>query len=133
MSDLKHMIDKGVTEFYLEVDIDTIKNSLSEDGFDIANLDNRISKFSKKLKFNYNALATKSKIDNLMEIIVTKFQKAIDENIEKPISTLKGLIEDKQLSVQFRNLEKLNEEEIKEIIKGKNLLDLLDELDEEVD
>jgi hypothetical protein len=133
MSDLKHRIDKGITEFYLDVDIDIIKESLSEDGFDIANLDNQISKFSKKLKFNYQALATKNKIDNLLEIIVAKFQTAIEKNIEKPISTLKGMIEEKELSVQFRNLEKLNEDEIKEIIKGKNLVDLLDELDDEVD
>ncbi len=133
MSDLKHRIDKGITEFYLDADIDIIKDSLSENGFDIANLDNKISKFSKRLKFNYQALATKSKIDNLLDIIVTKFQTAIEKNIEKPISTLREMIEEKELSVQFRNLEKLNEEEIKEIIKGKNLVDLLDELDDEVD
>lgn len=46
---------------------------------------------------------------------------------------MKRLIEDKELSVQFRNLDKLTEEEIKEIIKGKNLVDLMDELDGETD
>lgn len=133
MSDLKHIIDKGITEFYLDVDIDIIKDSLCENGYDIVNLDKKISKFSKKLKFNCQALATKEKIDNLLEIIVDKFQTAIEKNIEKPISTLRGMIEEKELSVQFRNLEKLNDEEIKEIIKGKNLVDLLDELDDEID
>ncbi len=33
------------------------------------------------------------------------------------------------MSVQFRNLDKLTPDEIKEIIKGKNLVDLMDELD----
>ena len=51
----------------------------------------------------------------------------------KPIASLKKLIEAKELSVQFRNLDKLTEEEIKEIIKGKNLVDLMDELDGETD
>ena len=47
------------------------------------------------------------------------------------MSTLMGMIESKQMQVQFRNLDKLTPEEIKEIIKGKNLVDLMDELDEE--
>ncbi|MFS4493905.1 hypothetical protein [Maribacter sp. 2308TA10-17] len=131
MSNLKNKIDNSIIEFYLNVDIGIIKDSLKEDGCDIDILDKKISQFSKRLKFNYKAIEAKEKSENLMELIIGKFQNAIEKNIDKPIATLKKLIEEKELSVQFRNLEKLSEDEIKEIIKGKNLVDLMDELDDE--
>lgn len=131
MSNLKNKIDNSIIEFYLNVDINVIKDSLKEDGFDIDILDKKISQFSKRLKFNHKAIEAKEKSENLMDLIIGKFQDAIEKNIDKPIAALKRLIEEKELSVQFRNLEKLSEDEIKEIIKGKNLVDLLDELDDE--
>jgi len=133
MSKLKNNIDKGITEFYLNLDVNIIKESLKDDGVDVLKEDEKISKFSKRIKFMNKAIAVKEKTDNLLDIIVSKFQKAIEKNIDRPIASLKKLIEDKELSVQFRNLDKLTEEEIKEIIKGKNLVDLMDELDEEID
>ncbi|MFA5296968.1 MAG: hypothetical protein WC389_02030 [Lutibacter sp.] len=133
MSKLKNNIDKGITEFYLNLDVNIIKESLKDDGVDVLKEDEKISKFSKRIKFMNKAIAVKEKTDNLLDIIVSKFQEAIEKNIDRPIASLKKLIEDKELSVQFRNLDKLTEEEIKEIIKGKNLVDLMDELDEEID
>lgn len=56
---------------------------------------------------------------------------AISENLEKPIAYLKGLILGNRLGVQYRNLDKLGIEEIKDIIKDQNLLELLEMLDEE--
>jgi len=133
MGKLKHNIDKGITEFYLNLDVNIIKESLKNDGVDVLNEDEKISKFSKRIKFMNKAIILKEKTDSLLEKQVSKFQEAIDKNIDKPIASLKRLIEDKELSVQFRNLDKLTEEEIKEIIKGKNLVDLMDELDGEID
>lgn len=133
MDKFKNNIDKGLTEFYLNLDVNIIKESLKEDGVDVLKEDEKISKFSKRIKFLNKAISVKEKTDNLLDIIVSKFQEAIEKNIDRPIASLKKLIEDKELSVQFRNLDKLTEEEIKEILKGKNLVDLMDELDEEID
>tara|TARA_R110001592_G_scaffold3510_5_gene19603 strand:- start:2046 stop:2447 length:402 start_codon:yes stop_codon:yes gene_type:complete len=133
MGKLKQNIDKGITEFYLNLDVNIIKESLKNDGVDVTKEDEKISKFSKRIKFMNKAILVKEKTDSLLEIIVSKFQEAIDKNIDKPIASLRKLIEAKELSVQFRNLDKLTEEEIKEIIKGKNLVDLMDELDDKID
>lgn len=133
MSKIKNNIDKGITEFYLNLDIDIIKESLKDDGVDVLQEDEKISKFSKRIKFMNKAIIVKEKTDYLLDTIVAKFQDAIEKNIDKPIASLKKIIEAKELSVQFRNLDKLTEEEIKEIIKGKNLVDLMDELDGETD
>lgn len=133
MSKLKKSIDKGITEFYLNLDVDIIRESLKDDGVDVSKEDEKISKFSKRIRFMNKAIIVKEKTDSLLDTIVSKFQDAIEKNIDKPIASLKKLIEEKELSVQFRNLDKLTEEEIKEIIKGKNLVDLMDELDGEID
>jgi len=133
MSNLKRSIDRGITEFYLSVDIDIIKQSLEDEDYNIDELDKKISQFSKRVKFNYKAIAAKESIAKRLDIISKKFMDAIEKNIEKPIATLNALIEEKELSVRFRNLDKLTEEEIKEIIRGKNLVDLMDELDEATD
>ena len=133
MSKLKKSIDKGITEFYLNLDVDIIRESLKDDGVDVSKEDEKISKFSKRIRFMNKAIIIKEKTDSLLDTIVSKFQDAIEKNIDKPIASLKKLIEEKELSVQFRNLDKLTEEEIKEIIKGKNLVDLMDELDGEID
>jgi len=131
MSNLKNKIDKGITEFYLNSDIELIKKSLEEDGVDVAKESTEISNFLKRLKFTQTAVATQENDQALIERIVEKFQDAINKNIEKPIATLISLVETNQMSVQFRNLDKLTPDEIKEIIKGKNLVDLMDELDNE--
>ena len=130
MGKLKQNIDKGITEFYLNLDVNIIKDSLKNDGIDVLKEDQQISKFSKRIKFTNKAIIVEEKTDSLLETIVSKFQEAIDKNIDKPIASLRKLIESKELSVQFRNLDKLTEGEIKEIIKGKNLVDLMDELDD---
>ena len=131
MSNLKNKIDKGITEFYLNSDIELIKKSLEEEGVDVAKESAEISNFLKRLKFTQTAIVTQESHQALLDRIVEKFQDAIYRNIDKPIATLINLVETKQMSVQFRNLDKLTPEEIKEIIKGKNLVDLMDELDNE--
>lgn len=131
MSDLKNKIDKGITEFYLNSDIDLIKKSLIDEGVNLESESAEISKFVKRLKFTKSAVAVKESNKLLLDRIIEKFQDAINKNVEKPIATLMGMIESKEMRVQFRNLDKLTPEEIKEIIKGKNLVDLMDELDEE--
>lgn len=131
MSNLENKIDKGITEFYLNSDIELIKKSLEEEGVDVAKESAEISNFLKRLKFTQTAIVTQENHQALLDRIVEKFQDAINRNIEKPIATLINLVETKQMSVQFRNLDKLTPEEIKEIIKGKNLVDLMDELDNE--
>ncbi len=131
MGNLKDNIDKGITEFYLNSDIELIKKSLEDDGVDVNKEDIEITRFLKQMKFKHTALVAHKNNQALIDKLVEKFQDAINRNIEKPISTLKHLVEKKQMSVQFRNLDKLNADEIREIIKGKNLVDLMDEIDDD--
>ena len=76
-------------------------------------------------------IINKQKDTNLLERASLLLQKAIEENIDKPVNYLKNLIQNNQFQVQYRNLENLNIDEIKEIIKDQNLLELLENLENE--
>lgn len=131
MGDLNEKVQKGITEFYINSDINLLKKSLEEEGVDIDNERKHISNFLNRTKFIETAKMKQQHHHSLVNTIIEKFQDAINNNVEKPIATLKNLIETKQMSVQFRNLNKLTPEEIKEIIKGKNLVNLMDKLENE--
>jgi len=67
--------------------------------------------------------------DYLLSLAV-KFQEAILLNIEKPVSMLKQMISQNTSLALYRNLDQLSKEDIIEIIKEKNLVELLEQLDE---
>ena len=129
MSKLKDIIEEGSIEMYLNTDISIIKRSLQEEGVDIEKEGKQIEQFVKRIKFTNKAQAHSKKTTELINKLVTQFSEGIERDLEKPIATIKRLIAEKEMQVQFRNLDNLTPEEIKEIIKGKNLVDLMDELD----
>jgi hypothetical protein len=61
--------------------------------------------------------------------IAKKFQEAILLNVEKPISFLKQIIQQNPSFALYRNLDKLSKEDIVEIIKDKNLIELLEQME----
>jgi hypothetical protein len=50
---------------------------------------------------------------------------------EKPINYFMGLIKNNQFAIQYRNLDKLDIDEIMQIIKDQDLLDALENLEDE--
>lgn len=133
MGKLKDKIDAGLTRYYLEADIEFIKENLEEKGINLVEEDKAIEKFIKRLKFENKANLAQDKQKKLLDLAVGKFKEAIDKNLDRPIAALKELIAGNELNFQFRNLDKLTEKEIREILEGKNLVDLMDLLEESND
>jgi hypothetical protein len=123
-NEIKSKIDLALFNFYLEADGDTIKDLLKED---IQNLDNYTKK-KKQIVFFSKAIVNKKHNEYLLEL-ASKFQDAILQNIEKPVAILRQLIQSNAAFALYSNLDKLSREDILEIIKDKNLVDLLEELD----
>jgi hypothetical protein len=123
-NEIKSKIDFALFNFYLEADRETIKDLLEED---IQNLDDYTKK-KKQIIFLSKAIANKKHNAYLLEL-ASKFQNAILLNVEKPIAILKQLIQSNASFALYSNLDKLSREDILEIIKDKNLVDLLEELD----
>jgi len=85
-------------------------------------------KKKKKIIFLAKAMANKQHNEYLLSL-AEKFCEAIEKNIEKPIAVLKQLIQANAAPAYYRNLSKLTKEDIIEIIKDKNLVNLLEQLD----
>jgi hypothetical protein len=123
-NEIKNKIDLALFNFYLEADRETIKDLVKED---IQNL-NEYSKKKRQIIFLSKAITNKKHNEYLLEL-ASKFQDAILQNIEKPVAILRQLIQSNAAFALYSNLDKLSREDILEIIKDKNLVHLLEELD----
>lgn len=121
-------IDEALLDSIKEGDSTYINDILSDEGFDLEKLDAISEKNVKKILFLAKAKAIKMHDEKLLQVALT-LKEGIEKGLEKPIAIIKNLIANNELSFQFRNLDRLGETEIKEIIKGHNLLNILEELE----
>jgi len=123
-NNIKNRIDDALIAFYKEVDKDALADMLKDDVSDI----DAYNKKKKQLIFLARAKAQKERNDNLLKL-VSKFQQAIEANIEKPVAMLKQFIQGNASLALYRNLDKLSKEDIIEIIKDQNFVQLIEELE----
>lgn len=123
-NEIKNKINDALYNFYLEADKDIIKDSQKSD---IQNLE-EYNKKKKQIIFLAQA-KTKQKHNEYLLALANKFQEAVLQNIEKPVAILKQLIQGNASLALYRNLDKLSKEDIIEIIKDKNLVELLEQLE----
>ena len=131
MDKLKKIIDKGITENYLFGDINDIRKSLSDYGVNLDDNREHQNKLIKQLKFKLRSSINKEKNENLLLKATESFQEAINKGLEKPIAYLNNLIKENQLVVQYNKFDKLSPDEIKEIIKDQNLIEIIELLENE--
>jgi len=124
-------IDKAIISQNIERDFTSIDSELESLGYNIEEINAFSDKLYKRQSFLLKGLINKQKDANLLEKASLMIQKALEDKIDKPINYLKNLIQNNQFQVQYRNLENLTVDEIKEIIKDQNLLELLEKLENE--
>ncbi|NOU17358.1 MAG: hypothetical protein HOO91_07365 [Bacteroidales bacterium] len=110
-------------------DSSAIDSFLESYGYDIEVVNNIADKSFKQITFSLKGQLNSQKDEILLEKVTKYFQDAINKNIEKPISYLRNLVDSNQLAFGHRNLEKLTSDDIKELIKDHNLLDILEKLE----
>ncbi len=130
---LNHIIEDALIQFYLEADKATIDEMLGHDDIDAAERKKRKKMFANKIRFLSLATVQKERSEKLLEKATTLFKDAISKNLDKPLNVLKGMIQRQELSVQFRSLDRLTEENIKEIIKDANLIEIIEQLEDEAE
>lgn len=123
-------IDESIENSILEGNEEVVNNYLTSNGYALEEIEKLAEKYSKKELFLINGLINETNNDNLLERASLYLGEAISKNLDRPISYLKNLILTNKLKVQYRNLDNLTHENIKEIIKDQNLLEILEELDE---
>ncbi len=76
------------------------------------------------------ATANKNHNESLLQLVV-KFQEALLLNIDNPVAILKQIIQGNPSFTLYRNLDKISKEDIIEIIKDKNFVELIEQLEED--
>jgi len=122
---ISNNINDALFNLYLEADKETVMDWLKDDISDLE----EYNKKKKQTIFLAKARVKKQHNAQLLEL-THKFQDALQRNIKKPIAILKQLIQENASLALYRNLDKLSKEDIIEIIKDRNFVELLEQLEE---
>jgi len=127
---------KGVFENFAELSANVIKNDVEMakeflKEFDI-DPDKETAKGLqqiRKIHFLTQAHEKQSRDESLLKQLQDKLKESIQKNVELTGAVLQSMLKDKQVSFQFRNLEKWTEDEMREVLQDLDLVQLLEELD----
>lgn len=86
-------------------------------------------KMIKRLKLKSKAQLNKAKNENLLDIALQKVQSIIDSANESVKEELEKLILTRSPQFQFRNIEKLEEEDLKELLSDLGIIDIIEDLE----
>lgn len=112
-------------------DVNEAKEILSDAGM---NPDEEIEeglKTIKRLQFLAKAMMNQKNDELLIEMALTRLKAFIEENLEKSSEVLISLLRQKAPSAQFRSLDKLGDDEIREILSEVDLAKLMEEIEKE--
>jgi hypothetical protein len=127
--ELINKLDEYMLSALKSEDSSAFDSFLESNGYDLAVVNSIADKSFKQIKFTLKGQMNFQKDEILLEKVTKYFQDAINKNIEKPISYLRNLVDSNQLAFGHRNLDKLTSDDIKELIKDHNLLDILEKLE----
>jgi hypothetical protein len=127
--ELLNKFDEYMLSALKSEDSTAIDSFLESYGYDLNAVNSIADKSFKQIHFTLKGQMKYQKDEILLEKVAKYFQEAINSNIEKPISYLRNLVDSNQLAFGHRNLDKLTSDEIKELIKDHNLLDILEKLE----
>jgi hypothetical protein len=86
-------------------------------------------KMIKRLKLKSQAQMNKAKNDNMLEIALKKIKNIFDSGNMAVKHNLEKLIIARSPQFQFRNIEKLDESDLKELFNDLNVIDIIENLE----
>lgn len=131
MDKLKKTIKDSLINFEKAIPDNLVRNQLEAEGVNFEEQSLLQDKFIKRLKFKLKSKITSEKHDNMLEKASNYFKDALYKGLDKPVAYMNKLIKTNQLQTQFSRLDKLSEEQIKDIIKDQNLIEIIEMLEKE--
>jgi len=121
-------IDKffGLSNEAFESDNESVYETL---GFSKKDYLNEKLKMVKRLKLKSMAQFNKAKNESMLEKALQKIKQIIDLKNNTIKQTLENLILTRSPQFQFRNIEKLDESDLRELLSDLNLIDIIEELE----
>lgn len=108
---------------------ETATDFLNKEGIDVNKYVSSGIKEIRKSEFLRKARVNKERDEGLLEKALVLLKHKIEENLGKSGDILIGLLRQKAPNVQFRSLEKLDDDEIREILSNVDLAKLMEDLD----
>lgn len=130
MSKTKNKIHDALINYYIEASDDIIQDELKDSITNKQEYDLKKDKLLKKIAFLSKAREQHQK-NELLLIVAKRFEEELMKNTERPFAMLKQLLGSNQALALNKNLKNLTKEEIVEIIKDKNLVEILERLNDE--
>lgn len=124
-------IDNGIIEFYLNNSSEDIADMAKEEGFDPDLNAEKRAKLAKLLRFKAQASLNKATSQPLLDRAERIMAELVENYVDKPISELKNLLQNKGLQVQFRSIDKLDEASIRDMLRDVDLVQLIEKLEDE--
>lgn len=122
-------IEDGLLNFYVEKDEHLYQQAMAEEGI---NLNEGIQEYeilAKQISFKAKALYNAERIANVVKIIEkAKRPQNVVEDKPKVISIFYKHVQEHGLAVNYRNLDEMDVEEIKDILGQLDLTSLINEL-----
>lgn len=131
MDKLKKTVKESLENFDKAIPDDLVRKQLEMEGVDLDEQSLSQDKFIKQLTFRLKSKSTVLKNDSMLDKASNYFKDALTKGLDKPIAYMNNLIQTNQLQTQFSRLEKMSEEQIKDIIKDQNLIEILEMLERE--
>jgi hypothetical protein len=128
---LKKTVKESLENFDKAIPDDLVRKQLEMEGVDLDEQSLSQDKFIKQLTFRLKSKSTVLKNDSMLDKASNYFKDALTKGLDKPIAYMNNLIQTNQLQTQFSRLEKMSEEQIKDIIKDQNLIEILEMLERE--
>jgi hypothetical protein len=128
---LKKTVKESLENFDKAIPDDLVRKQLEMEGVDLNEQSLSQDKFIKQLTFRLKSKSTVLKNDSMLDKASNYFKDALTKGLDKPIAYMNNLIQTNQLQTQFSRLEKMSEEQIKDIIKDQNLIEILEMLEKE--
>ena len=127
---LINKIDKAILQSSQE-DTSFWNDYLTDSGYNVSDVNAIVDKNFKKHSFLIKGLINKEKDNARLEKVAIMLKNSFTEHTNKPFNYFMGLVKNNKLAIQYRNLEKLDIDEIMQIIKDQDFLDALEELENE--
>ncbi|PJX21923.1 hypothetical protein CAP47_09925 [Psychroflexus sp. S27] len=131
MDKLKKTVKESLENFNKAIPEDLVRKQLEMEGVDLNEQSLSQDKFIKQLTFRLKSKSTVLKNDSMLDKASNYFKDALTKGLDKPIAYMNNLIQTNQLQTQFSRLEKMSEEQIKDIIKDQNLIEIIEMLEKE--
>ena len=125
------IIDDAIIQFYLDNNVDDLVAMAKEEGYDLTQTADKRAKLAKQLRMKALAALNKERDSRIIAKAEKIVADLVSAYINKPISELKTLLQKQGLQVQFRNIEKLDEQTIRDMLKDVSFVELIEKFDKE--